>query len=137
MTVAPPLSPSKPSSRRLVIIGGLIAAGTICFFILLPCTLRELGSRAVLGRDISHWSQVDSAVRVYRMERGHYPASLDAPDFQPYIDEHVIAFLHEGRVTYHPPAADSPPTFTLVHMTTPRGDYSTQLDGTRLYPNSK
>ena len=130
-------SPAKPPSRRFVIIGGLIAAGIICFFVLLPCTLRELGSRAVLGRDISNWSQVDSGIRVYRMERGHYPVSLHEPDFQPYLGEHVVAFLREGRVAYHLPAADSPPTFILVHMTTPRGDYSTQLDGTRLYPNSK
>ena len=71
------------------------------------------------------------------MDRGYYPASLDAPDFQAYIDESVAAFLREGRLVYHPPAADSPPTFILVHMTTPRGDYSTQLDGTPLYPNSK
>ena len=130
-------SPAKPPSRRFIIIGSLIAAGIICFFVLLPCTLRELGTRAVLGRDISNWSQVDSAVRVYRMERGHYPASLDESDFQPYLGEHIVAFLREGRVTYHFPAADSPPTFILVHMTTPCGDYSTQLDGTRLYPNSK
>ena len=83
------------------------------------------------------WRQVDSAVRVYHMQFGHYPASLDAPDFQPYVSESVIAFLREGRLAYYPPAADSLPTFILVHMTTPRGDYSTQLDGTPLYPNSK
>jgi hypothetical protein len=71
------------------------------------------------------------------MERGHYPASLEEPDFQPYLGEHLIAFLREGRVAYHPPAADSPPTFILVRLTTPRGDYATQLDGQRLYPNSK
>lgn len=126
-----------PRSRRFVIVGGFIAAGIICFFVLLPCAGRELGARAALGRDISNWSQVDNAVRVYRMERGHYPASLDEPDFQPYLGDNVVTFLREGRVTYHPPAADSPPTFILVHITTPRGDYSSQLDGTLLYPNSK
>jgi hypothetical protein len=130
-------SHAKPATWRLIIVGGLAAAGIIGVFVLLPCTLRELGSRAVLGRDISNWSQIDTAVRIYRMQRGHYPASLDEPDFQPYLGEHVVAFLREGRVAYHPPAADSPPTFILVHMTTPRGDYSTQLDGARLYPNSK
>ena len=83
------------------------------------------------------WHQVDSAVRVYQMDHGHFPASLDEPVFQPYIDEDVVAFLREGRVAYHPPAPDSPPTFIIVHMTTPRGDYSAQLDGTLLYPNSK
>ena len=130
-------SPAKPPSRRFVIIGGLIVAGIIGFFVLLPCTLREVGSRAVLGRDISMLRQVYSAVRVYHMDRGHYPASLDEPDFPPYVGEHVVTFLREGRVAYHPPAADSPPTFIILHMTTPRGDYSTQLDGTPLYPNSK
>ena len=130
-------SHAKPPSRRLVIIGGLIAAGVIAVFVLLPCTLREVGSRAVLGRDISNWSQVDTAVRIYRMERRHYPASLDEPDFQPYLGDSAAAFLREGRVVYHPPSPDSPPTFIIVHMTTPRGNYSTQLDGTRLYPNSK
>ena len=130
-------SHAKPATRRLIIVGGLVAAGIIGVFVLLPCTLRELGSRAVLGRDISNWSQIDTAVRIYRMQRGHYPASLDEPDFQPYLGEHVVAFLREGRVAYHPPAADSPATFILVHMTTPRGDYSTQLDGTLLSPNSK
>ena len=127
---------AKPPPRRLVIICCIVAAVVIGFFALLPCA-RELGTRAVLGRDITMWSQVDSAVRVYHMQVGHYPVSLDAPDFQPYINESVTVFLREGRLTYHPPTADSPPTFILVHMTTPRGDYSAQLDGTRLYPNSK
>jgi hypothetical protein len=71
------------------------------------------------------------------LERGHFPTSLDEADFQPYLDEHVVAFLREGRVTYHPPSPNSPPTFVIVHMTTPRGDYSSQLDGTPLYRNSK
>jgi hypothetical protein len=91
----------------------------------------------MLGWDISRWHQVDSAIRVYHMEHGTYPASLSAPDFQPYINEGVAAFLREGRLVYYPPAADSPPTFIIVHMTTPRGDFSSQLDGTPLYPNSK
>jgi hypothetical protein len=83
------------------------------------------------------WLQVDSAIRIYQTQRGHYPPSLDDPELQPYLSEHVITFLREGRVTYHPPRQDSPPTFIIVHMTTPRGDYSTRLDGTPLYPNSK
>lgn len=83
------------------------------------------------------WRQIDSAVRIYQGERGHYPTSLDAPDFQPYLTEHLVSFLREGRLTYRVPAADSPSTFILVRMTTPRGDYSTQLDGTLLYPGSK
>ena len=130
-------SHAKPPSRRLVIFGGLIAAGVIAVFVLLPCTLREVGSRAVLGRDISMLHQVYSAVRIYHLDRAHYPASLDEPDFQPYIDERVVAFLREGRLAYHPPTSDSSPTFIILHMTTPRGDFSTQLDGTPLYPNSK
>ncbi|MEO8353616.1 MAG: hypothetical protein ABI680_17960 [Chthoniobacteraceae bacterium] len=129
-------SHAKPPSRRLVIIGGLIAAGIICVFVLVPCTLREVGSRAALGRDISIWRQVDSAVRVYQLERDHFPASLDEPDLQPYLGEHVVTYLREGRVAYHPPAPDNPPTFIIVHMTKPRGDYSTQLDGIPLYPHS-
>jgi hypothetical protein len=126
--------PSRSPQRR-IIIGGLIATGIV--FLSLLYTLREAGLRAVVSRDISNWIQVDSAVHVYRMERGRYPASLDEPDLQPYFDDHVVAFLREGRITYHFPAADSPPTFILVHMTTPRGDYSTRLDGTRLYPDCK
>lgn len=127
----------KAASWRFVIIGGLVAAGIIGFFVLLPCTVRELGSRAALGRDLSYWSQVDSAIRIYHMERGHWPASLDEPDFQPYMDERVMSFFRESRLVYHAPAVDSPPTFILLGMTTPRGDYSTQLNGTRVYPNSK
>lgn len=130
-------SHANPASWRLVIIGGLVVAGIIGLFILVPCTLREVGSRAVLGRDISMLHQVYSAVRLYHMDRAHYPASLEEPDFQPYIDERVVTFLREGRLAYHPPASDSPPTFIILHMTTPRGDFSTQLDGTPLYPNSK
>lgn len=131
------ISSARAISRRLIIVAALIAAGIVGCFILLPCTLREAGSRAALGRDISLSRQVDSAVRVYHRDRGSYPASLDAPDFQPYIDASIAAFLREGRLTYHPPAADSPPTFIIIHMTTPRGAYSFQLDGTPLYPNSK
>lgn len=127
---------AKLTPRRLVIIGGLIIAIVIGFFVLLPCTLRDLNSRALLGRDISYWNQVYLAVRIYHQERGHYPPSLTESDFQPYLGGHVAAFLREGRVVYHPPAADSPPTFILLQMTTPQGDYSIQLDGTRLYPNS-
>jgi hypothetical protein len=56
---------------------------------------------------------------------------------QHYLDAHVIAFLREGRLTYHRPARDSPRTFIIIHLTTPRGDFSSQLDGTPLYPNSK
>jgi hypothetical protein len=126
----------KPLSGRLI-IGSLVAAGIITVFIAVPCTLREVGARAALGRDISMWRQVDSGVRIYHLERGHYPASLNAPDLQPYLDKYVIAFLREGRLTYHRPAPDSPPTFIIIHMTTPRGDYSSQLDGTPLFPNSK
>jgi hypothetical protein len=118
-------------------IGGLLAAGALCCFLLWPYTLRELSARAVLGRDISKLHTVGSAIQVYHLERGSYPASLDEPNFAPYIDEHVVAFLREGRVIYHPPAADSPPTFIFVHMTTPRGDCSTQLDGKELYSRSK
>jgi hypothetical protein len=127
----------KPPSRRLVIIGGLIATGIIGIFFLVPCTLREAGFRAVLGRKLSDWKRVQTALRIYHMDRGHYPASLDEPDFQPYIDESLAAFLREGDLAYHPPAADSPPTFILLQLITPRGDYSFQLDGTPIYPNSK
>jgi len=118
-------------------LGGILAAGALCYFVLWPCTLRELGARAVLGRDISMLHTVGSAIRVYHLERGRYPASLDEPDFQTYIDEHIVAFLREGRVVYHPPAADSPPTFILLHMNTPRGNYSTQLDGRELSSRSQ
>jgi hypothetical protein len=130
-------SQKKPLSRRALIMGSFVAAVIITFFIAVPCTLRELGQRAVLGRDVAMWRQVDSAVRIFHLERGHYPASLDEPALQPYLDAHVVAFLREGRLTYHPPAPDSPPTFIIIHMTTPRGDYSSQLDGTPLFPNSK
>ena len=102
---------TRPPSRRFVIIGGLAVAAIVGFFVLLPCALREVSSRAVQGRDISFLRQIDSAVRVYHLDRGRYPASLDAPDFRPYIDESAIAFLREGRLAYHAPAADSPPTF--------------------------
>ena len=91
-------SHAKPASWRLVIIGGLVVAGIIGLFILVPCTLREVGSRAVLGRDIAMLHQVYSAVRLYHMDRAHYPASLEEPDFQPYIDERVVAFLREDRL---------------------------------------
>ena len=130
-------SQTKPTSRRLVIIGSLVAVGVIGFFVLLPCATRELNSRALLSRDIGRSRRIDAAVRVYHMDRGFYPASLDVPDFQPYIDADIAAFIREGRVSYHPPAADSPPTFVIIHMTTPYGEYSFQLDGTPLYPNSK
>lgn len=83
------------------------------------------------------WRRVSIAVRIYHTERGHYPASLTEPDFQPYLDEHVVAFLREGRISYYPPRPDSPPTFIIVHLTTPRGDYRTQLDDQPLYPKSK
>jgi hypothetical protein len=123
-------------SRRLVFWCGLATVAVVCFFVLLPCALREANSRAVLGRDISRWKQIDSVVRVFHMEHGRYPASLEEPDFQSSLSGDIIAFLGEGRVAYHPPAPDSPPTFILVRVTTPRGDISTQLDGTPLYPAS-
>jgi hypothetical protein len=131
-------STAKPHSRRLaIIVGSLVAAGVVGFFVLLPCTLREINSRMALGSDLSMWGRVDSAVRVYHLDHGQYPASLDTSDFQKYIDPSVAAWLREARLTYHPPAADSPPTFILLRLTTPRGECFMQLDGTPVYPNSK
>ena len=128
--------PAKPPSR-LVIIGGLLAAGIIVFFVLLPCSLREINSRVAVGRDIAMWHRVRSAVYAYHQDHGAYPASLDTADFQPYIDGSLAAYLREGRLAYYPPTADSPSTFILIQMTTPRGNYSIQLDGTPVYPHSK
>lgn len=123
--------------RRLVLLCGFAAVAVLCFFVLLPCALREANSRAVLGYNISRLREIDSAVRVFQLQHGRYPASLEEPEFQASLRKETIAFVRAGRVAYHPPAQDSPPTFNLVRITTPRGDISTQLDGTPLYPAAK
>ena len=130
-------SHAKPPSRRLVIIGSLVAAGIIGAFVLLPCTLRELGSRAALGRDISSWHQVESAIYRYHMDSDLYPLSLNDPDFQRYIDDSVRVFLREGRLAYYHPPPDPPRSFILIRLTTPRGTYSTRLDWQPDYPTYK
>lgn len=119
--------------RPFLIAGGLfVAALALAYF-----GLREVALRGVASRDIVSWKQLDSAIRIYHADHGSYPASLQPPDFQPQITAQSAALIREGRLIYYVPAADSPPTFILVHLTTPRGDYASRLDGEPVYSPPK
>jgi hypothetical protein len=109
--------------------GGLVALSLVAAAFLACYVVRELGFKAVMGRDVSYVRQVHNLALIHFQDRGTYPASLDAPDFQSSLTPDLAAFLREGRLTYHRPAPDSPPAFVLLHLTTPRQGYTVLLDG--------
>jgi hypothetical protein len=112
------LHPDKRRSRKLSVTEGLLAVAILGSFILLPCTIYEMGSRSETGRNIAMARQLYLAIYNYHSDRGSYPASLDTADFQPYIDKRLADFLGEGRVTYLRPPPESPPKFVVFDLRT-------------------
>lgn len=126
---------TKSPFRLRYVRAAIGATAIILVFVVWPYTERQVGISA--AQDISMQHRLHVALTTYYTAHTHYPSSLDAADFQPFLDAPLTAFIREGRITYFPPAADSPPTFIVLHLTTPRGEFSSQLDGNRLTTKRK
>ena len=134
----PPAPPVEYVTRREYlrswrIAGVLLAVVVGLLLYALPGAIRF----DTTSREIAFLGELDTAVRTYHRGHGFWPASALEPEPQSQIDVRAVALIRRGRLAYYVPAADSPPTFILIRLTTPEGNYAKLVNGTFVYPPSK